>query len=73
MHVHSATTIDDSVLLDGVEVGRHAVIRRAIIDKNVYVPEKTSIGVDPERDVARGFQVTESGLTIVAKGQEVKP
>ena len=73
VHVHSATTIDDSVLLDGVEVGRHAVIRRAIIDKNVYVPEKTSIGVDPEHDVARGFQVTESGLTIVAKGQEVKP
>jgi len=56
-----------------VEVGRHAVIRRAIIDKNVYVPEKTSIGVDPEHDAARGFQVTESGLTIVAKGQEVKP
>jgi glucose-1-phosphate adenylyltransferase len=73
VHVHSATTIDDSVLLDGVEVGRHAVIRRAIIDKNVYVPEKTSIGVDPEHDAARGFQVTESGLTIVAKGQEVKP
>src|SRR6478736_6615540 len=73
VHVHSATTIDDSVLLDGVEIGRHAVIRRAIIDKNVYAPEKTSIGVDPEHDVARGFQVTESGLTIVAKGQEVKP
>jgi glucose-1-phosphate adenylyltransferase len=71
VHVHSATTIDDSVLLDGVEVGRHAVIRRAIIDKNVYVPEKTSIGVDPEHDVARGFQVTESGLTVVSKGQEV--
>ena len=73
VHVHSATTIDDSVLLDGVEVGRHAVIRRAIIDKNVYVPEKTSIGVDREADEARGFVVTESGLTIVAKGQEVAP
>jgi len=73
VHVHSATTIDDSVLLDGVEVGRHAVIRRAIIDKNVYVPEKTSIGVDREADEARGFVVTDSGLTIVAKGQEVAP
>ena len=73
VHVHSATTIDDSVLLDGVEVGRHAVVRRAIIDKNVYVPEKTSIGVDREADEARGFVVTESGLTIVAKGQEVAP
>jgi glucose-1-phosphate adenylyltransferase len=73
VHVHSATTIDDSVLLDGVEVGRHAQIRRAIIDKNVYVPEKTTIGLDPEHDLARGFQVTESGLTVVAKGQEVTP
>ena len=73
VHVHSATTIDDSVLLDGVEIGRHTEIRRAIIDKNVYVPEKTTIGVDRERDEARGFVVTESGLTIVAKGQEVLP
>jgi glucose-1-phosphate adenylyltransferase len=73
VHVHSLTTIDDSVLLDGVEVARNAVIRRAIIDKNVYVPEDTTIGVDREHDLARGFQVTESGLTVVAKGQEVTP
>jgi len=73
VHVHSATTIVDSVLLDGVEVARHADIRRAIIDKNVYVPEGATIGVDREHDLARGFQVTESGLTVVAKGQEVKP
>ena len=73
VHVHSATTIVDSVLLDGVEVARHADIRRAIIDKNVYVPEGATIGVDREHDLAGGFQVTESGLTVVAKGQEVKP
>ncbi|MDF2145702.1 glucose-1-phosphate adenylyltransferase [Knoellia sp. p5-6-4] len=73
VHVHSLTTIDDSVLMDGVEVGRGVVIRKAIIDKNVYVPEDTTIGVDREHDLARGFQVTESGLTVVAKGQEVTP
>jgi glucose-1-phosphate adenylyltransferase len=73
VHVHSLTTIDDSVLMDGVEVGRNVTIRRAIIDKNVYVPEDTTIGVDREHDLARGFQVTESGLTVVAKGQEVTP
>jgi glucose-1-phosphate adenylyltransferase len=73
VHVHSLTTIDDSVLMDGVEVGRNVVIRRAILDKNVYVPEDTTIGVDREHDLARGFQVTESGLTVVAKGQEVTP
>ena len=70
-HIHSGTTIDDSVLLDGVQVGRSAEIRRAIIDKNVAVPEGASIGVDPDLDRKRGFHVTESGLTVVAKDQEV--
>jgi glucose-1-phosphate adenylyltransferase len=70
-HIHSGTTIDDSVLLDGVEVGRGCVIKRAIIDKGVQVPEQTTIGVDPKLDRDRGFMVTESGLSVVAKGQEV--
>ena len=64
-------TVDDSVLLDGVDVGRHAAIRRAIIDKDVVVPEGASVGVDREHDLARGFVVTESGITIVGKGQRV--
>jgi glucose-1-phosphate adenylyltransferase len=72
-HIHSGTTIDDSVLLDGVEVGRGCVIRRTIIDKGVLVPEDTTIGVDADRDRERGFMVTESGLTVVAKGQAVLP
>ena len=60
------TTVDDSVLLDGVEVGRHAVVRRAIIDKNVVRPRGAPASAStPRRTVARGFQVTESGLTIV--------
>ena len=70
-HIHSGTTIDDSVLLDGVEVGRGCVIKRAIIDKGVQVPEDTTIGVDHDHDRARGFMVTESGLTVIAKFQEV--
>ena len=70
-HIHSGTTIDDSVLLDGVEVGRGCVIKRAIIDKGVVVPPDTTIGVDRAKDLARGFMVTESGLTVVAKQQEV--
>ncbi len=71
VHVHSYTTVDDSVLLDGVQVGRNAQIKRAIIDKNVIVPEGARIGFDPEHDLARGFVVTESGLTVVGKEQEV--
>ncbi len=69
--VHSYATIADSVLLDNVEVGRYAVIRRAIIDKNVYIPEYCRIGVDHEHDRARGFFVTEGGVTVVGKGQHV--
>jgi glucose-1-phosphate adenylyltransferase len=69
--VHSWSSVSDSVLLDGVEVGRHAVVRRAIIDKNVVIPEGARIGMDPEEDLARGFTVTESGLVVIGKGQVV--
>ncbi len=53
--------------MDYVEVGRHARIRRAIIDKNVYIPEGETIGYDLERDRKRFF-VTDSGLVVIAKG-----
>ena len=69
--MHSYATIADSVLLDSVEVGRYAVIRRAIIDKGVSVPEYCHIGVDHDHDRARGFHVTEGGVTVVGKGQHV--
>ena len=48
-------------------IGRHAVVRRAILDKNVVVPEGARIGIDPEEDRARGFTVTDSGITVVGK------
>ncbi|MEO7069626.1 MAG: glucose-1-phosphate adenylyltransferase, partial [Nostocoides sp.] len=72
VRVHSYATIDDSVVLDNVDVGRQATILKAIIDKDVVIPEGASIGVDRERDLARGFVVTESGITVVGKGQQVE-
>ncbi len=69
--VHSWATVSDSVLMDNVDVGRHAVVRRAILDKNVIVPEGARIGMDPQEDRNRGFTVTESGITVVGKGQVV--
>ena len=72
-HIHSFAKITDSVLLDDVDVGRNAVVRRAILDKNVRVPDGVSIGVDREADLARGFMVTDSGITVVGKGQLVVP
>lgn len=69
--VHSWASVTDSVLLDNVQVGRHATIRRAIIDKNVVIPEGATVGMDHEHDRARGFDVTESGITVIGKGQRV--
>lgn len=71
VHVHSYASIQGSVLLDGVEVGRHAQIRRAIVDKNVVIPEGCQIGIDHEHDRARGFHVTDTGIVVVGKGQTV--
>jgi glucose-1-phosphate adenylyltransferase len=73
VHIHSYASVTDSVLLDFVQVGANATIHRAIIDKFVVVPEGVSIGVDRERDLDRGFTVTDSGITVVGKSQEVRP
>ena len=73
VHVHSYASITDSVLLDFVQVGHHATIHRAIIDKFVVVPPGVSIGVNRADDLDRGFIVTDSGITVVGKSQEVRP
>lgn len=71
-YVHSWATVSDSVLLDNVEIGRHAVVRRAILDKNVVIPEGAKVGFDPEEDRARGFTVTDSGLTVAGKNASLR-
>lgn len=70
VRVHSYATVDDSVILDGVEIGRNCQVRRAIIDKNVRVPPNTRIGYDQAEDEGRGFSVTESGVTVIGKGYQ---
>lgn len=64
-HVHSYSLIEDSVLLPEVEVYENCRIEKAIIDRGAIIQEGTSIGVDHEKDRARGFRVTEDGLTLV--------
>jgi glucose-1-phosphate adenylyltransferase len=71
VNVHSWAEVTGSVLLNNVDVGRNAVVRNAILDKNVVVPEGARIGVDREEDLARGFVVSEGGITVVGKGQRV--
>ena len=71
VHLHSWATVERSVLMDGVDVGRRAVVRNAILDKNVRVAPGVEIGVNPDDDRARGFAVSDNGVTVIGKGVEV--
>lgn len=73
VRVNSWAEVSESVLMEGVQIGRHAVVRRAILDKNVVVPEGVRIGVDREEDEARGFTVSPGGVVVLGKGQRVPP
>ncbi len=69
--VHSWAHVEGSVLMDGVDIGRHAVVRNAILDKNVVVPEGAEIGVDLERDRQR-YTVTGNGIVVIGKNQHIE-
>ncbi|MGE3806170.1 MAG: glucose-1-phosphate adenylyltransferase [Gemmataceae bacterium] len=69
VRVNSYALIEDSILFDNVDVGRHARIRRAIIDKDVIVPPHTTIGYDLDHDRQRGFFVTDQGVVVIAKAE----
>ena len=73
VRVNSWATVERSIIMHNTVVGRHAVVRDAIIDKNVVVPPNVQVGVDKEHDRARGFVVSAGGITVVGKGQEVPP
>jgi len=64
--IHSWSEVRDSILMDGVDIGRRCRIRRAIIDKNVRLPPDTVIGYDQEQDRKRFF-VSDTGIVIIPK------
>lgn len=64
-------SVTDSVIMNDVYVGRDAIVRRAIIDKNVVIPDGAQIGVDLDRDRER-FTVTSSGVVVIGKNQHVE-
>jgi glucose-1-phosphate adenylyltransferase len=70
VRVNSYASVEESILMERVNIGRNCKIRKAIIDKEVEVPEGTVIGYDPEEDKKRFF-VTETGITVIPKKETI--
>lgn len=71
VRINSYVEVYDSILMEGVNVGRYSKIKRAIIDKDVFIPQNVEIGYDLHKDKKR-FTVTESGIVVVAKGTKIE-
>jgi glucose-1-phosphate adenylyltransferase len=72
VRVNSYAHVQDSILFEGVDIGRRAKLNRAIVDKGVSIPADAEIGFDPKVDKARGFHVSEGGIVVIAKGDRVE-
>jgi glucose-1-phosphate adenylyltransferase len=70
VHLHSYSEVEDAILLHGVDVGRNAVVRRAIVDKNVRIGPGVQIGVDHEAD-RRRFAMSAGGVVVIPKGEVI--
>jgi len=73
VRVHDWCTIEDSVVLPNVDVGRNTLLRRVVVDKHCRLPEDLEVGIDPDTD-RRRFRVTERGITVIVPemlGQQV--
>lgn len=64
VRIHSGALVEDSVIFDNCDIGRNAKVRRAILDKNVEVPEGAAIGYDLEKDRSL-HHVSETGIVVV--------
>jgi len=73
VRVHTRAVVEDSVLMNNVDIGRGAIVRSAIIDKNVRVPPGIKIGVDLEVDRERGYTLSHNGIVVIGKGSVLDP
>jgi glucose-1-phosphate adenylyltransferase len=71
--VNSYAEVEDSILFAGVNIGRKAKIRRAIIDKGVCIPEGSRVGFDEEEDRDNGYIISPSGVVVIAKAESFEP
>jgi glucose-1-phosphate adenylyltransferase len=67
--INSYARVEDSIIFDHVDIGRHAKLRRTIVDKGVRIPPGTEIGYHLEQDRARGFTVSDQGVVVIAKAE----
>jgi glucose-1-phosphate adenylyltransferase len=73
VRVHTGALVEGCVIMDNCDIGRHAKVRRAILDKNVCVPENAQIGYDLDADRARGWHVTDSGIVVIGGERSTVP
>jgi glucose-1-phosphate adenylyltransferase len=70
VRVNSYSEVEDTIIFNHVDIGRHCRVRRAIIDRHVSLPEGTEIGYDAEADRAR-YSVTENGIVVVVRPESM--
>jgi glucose-1-phosphate adenylyltransferase len=73
VRVHTGALVEDCVIMDNCDIGRHAKVRRAILDKNVRIPDDGLVGYDLHADRARGWHVTESGIVVIGREHSTVP
>ena len=73
VRVHTGAVVEGCVIMDNCDIGRHAKVQRAILDKNVRIPANTEVGFDLEADRARGWHVTESGIVVIGRQHSPVP
>jgi glucose-1-phosphate adenylyltransferase len=73
VRVHTGAEVDGCVIMDNCDIGRYARVRRAILDKNVLIPEGTTVGYDVAADRSRGWHVTDSGIVVIGREYSTVP
>lgn len=73
VRVHTGACVEGCVIMDNCDIGRHAKVRRAILDKNVHIAAETEVGFDLDADRARGWHVTDSGIVVIGRQHSPVP
>ena len=72
VRIDPGTVLKGAIVFERVHIGEGCRIKNTIIDKDVYVPPNTSIGLDIAKDRARGFKITDNGIVVISKGSHIQ-